>query len=613
MSLHPTPAHWFETYVPRAQTVYVLEALADTGKVELDKDLVTTPVVDTAQLRHTIRSIEDLRLRYSTLLPTAAASHLVVSDTPERTSQAVLRRLRHWLAQQLCLQRRQRRLQAERDNLDLLQECLNAMGTEATALASFGHPSTFLYKRIFACPPDCGERIPVAGRTILEVYTGPRHEFHIVAGLPEGRPATELTARLQHCRAVEVPHWLAADWPRREALLTQRQSALAADLAAMQQALAGGRADPKLRADLNDAAVLHWYLEHTITLTEDHHYCHVTGWTTAAAPQELQAALRAAHIEAVILFRPGPPGRQPPVVANRSWWANPFRLFVDMLGTPGQAEFDPAALLAVIVPILFGFMFPDVGHGLVLAAGGLLLSRRHARLKFLVPCGLAAAGFGVLFGETFGLHEPIPALWLRPLDHPILVLLAPLGLGALVILAGLFAAALEAHWRGELGRWLLIDAAVPVFCVGAFWGLFHRAGWIVMALAAVWSLCGLLVTCRRPYFAYVAGGLGRLLASALELGLNTLSFLRVGAFALAHAALSQTLLGLVETVESPAFRVALLLVGHAAIILVEGLVVFVQTTRLILFEFFIRFLHAEGRLFRPLPSASGTVPRRRGD
>ena len=44
----------------------------------------------------------------------------------------------------------------------------------------------------------------------------------------------------------------------------------------------------------------------------------------------------------------------------------------------------------------------------------------------------------------------------------------------------------------------------------------------------------------------------------------------------------------------------MLVLGNAAIVALEGLVVGIQTTRLILFEFFIRFLSARGRPFEPL-------------
>jgi len=82
--------------------------------------------------------------------------------------------------------------------------------------------------------------------------------------------------------------------------------------------------------------------------------------------------------------------------------------------------------------------------------------------------------------------------------------------------------------------------------------------------------------------------------------MNTLSFLRVGAFALAHAALSHAVLILADSVESVWLQVLIILVGNVFGVIMEGLLVFVQTTRLVLFEFFTRFLRADGRLFRPV-------------
>jgi V/A-type H+-transporting ATPase subunit I len=51
-----------------------------------------------------------------------------------------------------------------------------------------------------------------------------------------------------------------------------------------------------------------------------------------------------------------------------------------------------------------------------------------------------------------------------------------------------------------------------------------------------------------------------------------------------------------------------LVIGNAAIIALEGLVVGIQTTRLILFEFFLRFLSAQGRPFEPLAPPSPPSP-----
>ena len=52
--------------------------------------------------------------------------------------------------------------------------------------------------------------------------------------------------------------------------------------------------------------------------------------------------------------------------------------------------------------------------------------------------------------------------------------------------------------------------------------------------------------------------------------------------------------------------------GNAPVVGLEGLIVSIQTTRLVMFEFFRRFLRASGRPFRPLQlmrahcGASGT-------
>ncbi len=98
----------------------------------------------------------------------------------------------------------------------------------------------------------------------------------------------------------------------------------------------------------------------------------------------------------------------------------------------------------------------------------------------------------------------------------------------------------------------------------------------------------------------------------LQLIVNTLSFARVGAFALAHAGLSAAAVGIGAASGSRIGFAAALLIGNVFIMVLEGLVVGIQTTRLVLFEFFIRFLEAGGRPFQPLASfASAEAEKRR--
>ncbi len=94
--------------------------------------------------------------------------------------------------------------------------------------------------------------------------------------------------------------------------------------------------------------------------------------------------------------------------------------------------------------------------------------------------------------------------------------------------------------------------------------------------------------------------MGALFEQLFQLAVNSLSFSRVGAFALAHAGLSQAVVALAGLAGHGGWMV--LVLGNLFILALEGLVVSIQTTRLVLFEFFIRFLRAEGLGFRPLPA-----------
>jgi len=104
--------------------------------------------------------------------------------------------------------------------------------------------------------------------------------------------------------------------------------------------------------------------------------------------------------------------------------------------------------------------------------------------------------------------------------------------------------------------------------------------------------------------------LAELVERTLQILINTLSFARVGAFALAHAGLSSAIVALMNAADNSVVAMLVLVVGNVIVIVLEGLVVSIQTTRLVLFEFFTRFLTAEGRVFRPLP-APPSLPQER--
>jgi len=180
------------------------------------------------------------------------------------------------------------------------------------------------------------------------------------------------------------------------------------------------------------------------------------------------------------------------------------------------------------------------------------------------------------------------------------VLAAALGLGVVLLLLGVGLDVTQAAWHGKLWHWLAAFGGVTL----AWLGLLAALAVPVAAWAVPLGL-GLTLAAARGEGGWSPAAAGKAAAEFLEtlmrLLVSTVSFARVGAFALAHAGLSAAVVGVADAIGGPGFWVALLL-GNLLILALEGLVTGIQTTRLILFEFFIRFFHAEGREFRPLPA-----------
>ena len=176
----------------------------------------------------------------------------------------------------------------------------------------------------------------------------------------------------------------------------------------------------------------------------------------------------------------------------------------------------------------------------------------------------------------------------------------PLVGGGVLMTLGLALRAVEAHWRGDFvvlardrrGADRRVPRAAHVPHVAR--RLRRRGG----------RRRGVLRRATRGTRAgrcAALAALGDLVERTLQILINTLSFARVGAFALAHAGLSSAIVALMSAAESAIVAGVVLVVGNVVVLVLEGLVVSIQTTRLVLFEFFTRFLVAEGRVFHPLP------------
>lgn len=345
----------------------------------------------------------------------------------------------------------------------------------------------------------------------------------------------------------------------------------------------------------------------------------VAGWAPVAALPGL--ADRLAPVGGAVVELPAPAGQDPPTLLAGDGAARALRPLVETYATVPYRDVDPTWFATAAYVVKFGMMFGDVGDGAVLAAAGLWLRvSQRPRLAgarrawpLVVALGLSAALFGVLYGEFFGPTGVVPELWLRPLDEPTRLLAAGIGVGA-GLLAIAYALGVVNRWR-EGGIGLALYAPSGLAGAGLFVALALVAAGTLGDRVWLWA-AGLLLAAVA--LALVAIGLkagagpgaaGALQASVelvdvvIRLGSNVVSFARLAAFGLTHAALGKVVWDATTALwgASPAAAgaVVVFVAGHVVAFTLKALVAGVQALRLEYYELFSRIFASEGRPFRP--------------
>jgi V/A-type H+-transporting ATPase subunit I len=325
-------------------------------------------------------------------------------------------------------------------------------------------------------------------------------------------------------------------------------------------------------------------------------------------------------------------GSEPvPILFRNPALVRPFERLTAAYGAPRWRELDPTPIVAVAFWIMFGLMFGDAGQGLVLGAAGWVIFRRVARYRdygvILMECGIASTAFGLAYGSVFGLENVFPPLWFRPMDDVprLLRVGAAFGLVFLSLSFGLSVlnAVLRREWTraffgahgllAALAYWTAAALALRWLATGDVGiGVGLAVALLGTPLCALWLLR--VIDELRPGGDEPGGRPGALtavLAGAVELvdvvvsGIaNTVSFVRLAAFAVSHAGLLLAVFALARTVADSRFGTlwgALVIVGgNLVIIALEGLIVSIQSVRLVYYEFFSRFHEGSGLEYRPL-------------
>ncbi len=321
---------------------------------------------------------------------------------------------------------------------------------------------------------------------------------------------------------------------------------------------------------------------------------------------------------------------EPPTELKNPKLFKPFEMFIRMYGLPSHNEMDPTIFVALTYTFIFGAMFGDVGQGLCLfAAGGLLYLTKKINLAGIISvAGLFSAFFGFMFGSIFGFEDVIEAHWLRPTEamtnlpfigqlNTVFVIAIAFGMG-LNILVMIFQIinAVKAHDTGNI--WFshngiaglvfygFLIATIVLFMTG------HKTPGNIMLILFL-GVPVLLFLFKEPLTnlveknhrkmeeskgMFLIQGFFELFETMLSYFSNTISYVRIGAFAVSHAAMMEVVLMLsgVTAGHTNWFGV---IIGNIIVCALEGLVVGIQVLRLEYYELFSRFYDGSGREFKP--------------
>ena len=337
---------------------------------------------------------------------------------------------------------------------------------------------------------------------------------------------------------------------------------------------------------------------------------------------------------------------QVPVRLKHGKLVGAFERMIFSYGSPVYGSIDPTPFVALFFTLLFGIMFGDAGQGFIFLLMGILMAHKVIKVggwnKFapiFMAIGCSSMIMGLLTGEFFGNEEVLapvaravtglfgephsPILHLMPdgSAHSIKTMFmffgVTVGVGFVINSVGLVLNIInnlimhkvpkalfgKNGLSGAVFFWYVVVMVIRIVACGHSIDL---ADGIIIGITLFLTMFSepvhRLLEHEKPVlenglFAAVIEAIVELLETLISYLSNSISFVRVGAFGLAHAVLGFIILTLSE-MAGPAY-LGVMLVGNAIVVVLEGMIVAIQVIRLQYYEFFSKFFNETGREFKP--------------
>lgn len=315
----------------------------------------------------------------------------------------------------------------------------------------------------------------------------------------------------------------------------------------------------------------------------------------------------------------------PPTKLKNLKIARPFEFFIDMYGLPSYDDVDITSFVAVTYTLMFGIMFGDLGQGLILMIVGALMwkFKKMALGKALIPCGISAMFFGLIYGSVFGYEELLDPLYkavgmkgkpLSVLENVNTILIFAISIGIVLVAVSIIINIYASFKRKSIGEAIFsqngiagllfylsaVNLAVNFMSKIAIIPIGLSVG-ILAVGAVILFMKEILIKLvdRKPDWKpesvsdFIMQNIFELLEYVLSYASNTVSFLRVGAFVLVHAGMMMVVFNLAGESKN----IFVIILGNVLVIALEGLLTGIQAMRLEFYEMFSRFYEGDGRPF----------------
>ncbi len=352
----------------------------------------------------------------------------------------------------------------------------------------------------------------------------------------------------------------------------------------------------------------------------------IVGWLTDADAKRLQKETEDDE-KVLLIIEEGNESIKstPPTKIKNNFFAKPFEFFVKMYGLPSYGEIDPTPLVAFTYTLIFGIMFGDFGQGAVLALLGYYAYKKKGMAlgSILSVIGCSSMFFGLMYGSFFGFEHALPTLLMKPSENINTMLIYTVVLGVIIIFTSMSFNIINATRQKNLSKLLFspngIAGAVFYGSVLTFaLAMLYKIPALSLVAGILIAITLIIIALHEPIVKLLNGEKkiihGNPVMYFIELFIelfevllsyftNTVSFVRIGAFALSHAGMMGAVMLLAKTANG-GHNLLVIILGNILVICMEGLVVGIQVLRLHFYEIFSRFFEGKGRMFVPYNKAT---------